>query len=144
MPRFLVVDDDPSAVTGMTQLLTGDGHEVAPFTGGADAVDALSREPFDAIVTDLEMPHVDGHAVVRAARQHQPHACLVVATARAEEKLADLVEAGACIVADKPFEYGAITREVVECRARGGPEGHGRCHMQSRPHGHQLVPLRRR
>ena len=67
MPRFLVVDDDPSAVTGMTQLLTGDGHEVAPFTGGADAVDALSREPFDAIVTDLEMPHVDGHAVVRAA-----------------------------------------------------------------------------
>jgi CheY-like chemotaxis protein len=144
MPRFLVVDDDPAAVKGMTQLLTDDGHHVTPFTGGGAAVDALSRESFDAVVTDLEMPHVDGHAVVRAVRKHQPHACLVVATARAEEKYADLVDAGACIVADKPFEYGTITKEIADCRSRGGPGPHGRCHMRARPHGHQLVPLRRK
>jgi two-component system, NtrC family, response regulator HydG len=107
MPRFLVVDDDPATVNGMSHLLIGDGHTVAPFTGGAEAVEALSRESFDAVVTDLEMPHVDGHAVVRAAREHQPHACLVVATAKAEEEWADLVNAGACIIADKPMEYDA-------------------------------------
>ncbi len=43
MPSFLVVDDDPSTVKGMTQLLVGDGHDVSPFTDGAHAVDALSR-----------------------------------------------------------------------------------------------------
>lgn len=144
MPRFLVVDDDPATVKGMTQLLVDDGHEVSPFTNGAPAIGALSRESFDAVVTDLEMPHVDGHAVVRAAREHQPHACLVVATARANEKWADLVHAGACIVADKPFDYGEITREIADCRSRGGPGRHGRCHMRSRPHGQQVVSLRRK
>jgi DNA-binding response OmpR family regulator len=144
MPRFLVVDDDPTTVSGMTDLLIGDGHTVAPFHGGGEAVDALSRESFDAIVTDLEMPHVDGHAVLRAARAHQRDACLVVATARAEEKHGDLVDAGACIVSDKPFAYAEVVREIGACRARGGPGPHGRCHMRSLPHGHQLMPLRRR
>lgn len=141
MAHFLVVDDDAAAVHGMSTLLAGDGHTVAPFTRGADAVDALSQGAFDAVVTDLEMPHVDGHAVVHAARRHQPHACLVVATARAPERVADLVAAGACIVADKPFEYDAVHREIAHCRARGGPGAHGRCHMRGRPGG-QLVPLR--
>lgn len=144
MPRFLVVDDDPATVNGMSHLLIDDGHTVAPFTEGAGAVDALRRESFDAVVTDLEMPHVDGHAVLRAARENQPHACLVVATARAEENLSDLVNAGACIVADKPLEYEAVTKEIADCRSRGGPGQHGRCHMRSRPHGHQLVPLRKK
>jgi DNA-binding response OmpR family regulator len=144
MPRFLVVDDDPSIVTGMSKLLQADGHEVAAFTAGADAVDALSREPFDAVVTDLEMPDVDGHAVIRAARQHQPHACLVMATGRAEEEWTDLLDAGACIVSDKPFEYDVVTKEVAACRAAGGPMAHGRCAMRSRPRGQQLASLRRK
>lgn len=144
MPRFLIVDDDPIAVSGMTRLLIGDGHEVAPFTGGADAVEALSLERFDAVVADLEMPEVDGRAVVDAAREHQPEACLVVTTSRADENSAELVAAGACIVADKPFDYGLVTQAVFDCRARGGPGGDGRCHMRSRHHGQPLVPLRRK
>lgn len=132
MPRFLVVDDDPAVVGGMTHLLRDDGHSVAPFTCGADAVHALSQGSFDAVVTDLEMPHVDGHAVVRAAREHQPHACLIVATSRPEERRDELVGAGACIVSDKPFAYDAVTKEIADCRARGGPGHHGRCPMRSR------------
>ena len=144
MPRFLVVDDDPSTTKGMEMLLTGDGHVVLPVTDGAEAVEALSRESFDAVLTDLEMPNVDGHAVIRAARQHQPHACLVVATAKAGEKRADLLDAGVCMVSDKPFDYEEVTKEIGHCRARGGPGVHGRCHMRSRPHDHPLVPLRRK
>jgi len=144
MPRFLVVDDDPATVSGMTQLLTSDGHAVRAFTAGADALDALSRESFDAVVTDLEMPGVDGHAVARVTRERHPHACLVVVTARAEQAATALSAAGACVVADKPLDYDEVHRVVTECRARGGPGAHGRCHMRSRPHGHELVPLRRR
>jgi DNA-binding NtrC family response regulator len=142
--RFLVVDNDVSAVRGMSQLLRGDGHEVAPFTAGTDAIKTMSEESFDAVVTDLEMPHVDGHAVVQAARQHQPGACLVVASAKAQENLKSLVEAGVCIVADKPFAYDEVTKAVCDCRARKGLGAHDRCHMRSRPHGHQLVTLRRK
>ena len=144
MPRFLVVDDDPSTVHGMTELLTDDGHEVSPHTCGTEAVDALSEEPFDAVVTDLEMPRVDGHAVVRAARRHQPHACLIVATARGIEACAELLHAGVCMVADKPFNYDALVQEIVDCRSRGGPGAHGGCHMRGRPQDDRLVALRRK
>jgi two-component system response regulator FlrC len=144
MPKFLVVDDDAATVRGIAALLAVDGHEVVPFTAGADAVEALARDSFDAVVTDLDMPHVDGHEVVRTTRRHQPRACLVVATARAEEKAPELVNAGACIVADKPLEYDEFAKAVTDCRARGGPGAHGKCHMRMRPDADQVLPLGRR
>jgi DNA-binding NtrC family response regulator len=131
MARFLVVDDDHSTVSGMTRLLEGDGHDVASFTAGADALHALSRESFDAVVTDLEMPHVDGHTIVRATREHHPAACLIVVTDVAEENSGTLAEAGVCIVSDKPVDYEGITTAVTDCRARGGPSLSGRCHMRA-------------
>jgi two-component system response regulator MprA len=144
MARFLVVDDDQITVHGMTRLLTDDGHDVAPFTKGADAVDALSRECFDAVLTDLEMPHVDGHAVVRVTREHSPRACLVVVTARADEKGQELADAGACIIVDKPIDLDGVTKVISECRARGGPGAHGRCHQRSHGGEPPLTKLRRR
>lgn len=143
MARFLVVDDDHHSVSGMAGLLTDDGHEVAPFSTGAAAIAALARESFDAVVTDLEMPHVDGHAVVAATREHHPDACLVVMTTRRDdsERLAD---SGVCIVADKPLDYEHLAKSVAECRARGGPGQHGRCHMRSRKGGHEIVKIRRK
>lgn len=143
VPRFLVVDDDTASVKGLSQLLIFDGHDVASFSRGADAIETLAREGFDVVVADLEMPRVDGHAVVQAARAHQPGACIVVATVRAHEAYDPLVCAGVCIVAEKPLEYAEMMKHVVECRARGGPGLHGRCDMRSRQYGHQLVPLRR-
>jgi CheY-like chemotaxis protein len=142
MPKFLVVDDDRSTVSAMARLLSDDGHQVAPFTAGAEAVDAISRESFDAVVTDLEMPVVDGHAVVRAARQRLPESCLVVVTARADETQKSLVDAGVCIVMDKPVDYDGVTKAVADCRARGGPGAHGKCHLRSRALTSEPIPLR--
>jgi CheY-like chemotaxis protein len=142
MPRFLVVDDDPEYVSAVTQLLRGDGHVVSSHTEGAGALSALSEELFDAVLTDLEMPQVDGYAVVHEARECQPRACLVVATAWANERLAELLKAGACFVSDKPLDCDAVTKEVLECRSTGGPRVDGRCHMRSRHARHRLVPSR--
>jgi DNA-binding NtrC family response regulator len=144
MARFLVVDHDHSMVAGLTKLLAYDGHAVSSFTAGASAVEALSREPFDAVVTELTMPHVDGHVVVRAARHHRPHACVIVVSARARENATTLAEAGACIIADKPMAYDEVTEAIAQCRARGGPGSHGRCHLRSSELGAKVIELRRR
>jgi PleD family two-component response regulator len=53
MARYLVVDNDASAVWVLSRLLAADGHDVAAFTHGRDAVVALHQDEFDAIVTDL-------------------------------------------------------------------------------------------
>ena len=132
MARFLVVDDDHPTVVAVTRLLTDDGHDVSPFTAGEEAVEALAREPFDAVMTDLEMPSVDGHAVVRATRRHLPQACLIVATAKATEHEEALTQAGACIVTDKPLDYEGVTKAIAECHARGGRGLQGGCYMKSK------------
>ncbi|HEY8078726.1 MAG TPA: response regulator [Labilithrix sp.] len=144
MARYLVVDDDHATVTAMARLLRGDGHEVAPFTSGADAVDALAREPFDAVVTDLEMPRVTGQAVVEATRLHQPHACIVVVTSAADGDVRALIDAGVCVIADKPIDYDEVTAGVRECRASGGSGLHGRCHLRSHKGEPKRVRLRRK
>jgi CheY-like chemotaxis protein len=121
MTRFLVVDDDPAVVHAIAGLLETDGHEVSPFTTGAQAVDALGREPFDAVVTDLEMAHVDGAQVARAARLHAPHACVVVVSGSSDA--GRLRDVGACFVHDKPVDYEVLAGAVDRCRASGGPTG---------------------
>ncbi|HXX65535.1 MAG TPA: response regulator, partial [Polyangiaceae bacterium] len=106
-------------------------HQVYGFTSGAEAVDALRNESFEAVITDLEMPQTDGHAVLRVARDCVPAACLVVATARALDKGQELSEAGACMVTDKPMDYDAVVKIIGECRRQGGARARGACPMQS-------------
>jgi DNA-binding NtrC family response regulator len=128
MARFLVVDDDVSSVHAMSQLLRDDGHEVSAFTGGAEAVAALAEMPFDAIVTDLHMGHVDGRQVVRAARQHSPNACVVVVSAYGEARA--LIDEGVCVAYEKPIDYGALVGAIEECLAARGSRVGGVCPMR--------------
>ncbi len=144
MARFLVVDDDPASVSGLKLLLHEDGHEVAGFTKGADAIEALATGRFDVVVADLEMPVVDGHAVARTAREAHPDACLVAVTARPDEKLQELHAAGVCVVADKPFDYDEVMRVIADCRGHGKPGEPARCQRRHRPHGLTVVSLRRK
>ena len=125
MARFLVVDNDHANALATELVLRADGHEVSRYTSGAEAVEALKSEAFDVVVTDLQMPHTNGFAVVQAARGHSPDSCVVVASGKALEHHDALAKAGPCIVSDKPVDMEAITRVVVACRERGGPAADG-------------------
>jgi CheY-like chemotaxis protein len=127
MLRILVVDDDALMVRALAALLDQDGHSVAAFTDGGDAVKALHAETFDVVVTDLDMPSVDGLEVMRQAEGRNHRACLVVMSGKSpdHEKLAGC---GACLIVDKPIDYEQMTREVLACRARGGPAVPRACH----------------
>jgi len=127
MAKFLVVDDEQNTVSALRQLLEDDGHEVEGVTSGGAACSRLAAQPpFDAVLTDLEMPEVSGHEVARTARHHLPHACIFVSTSRAG--LVTLEEA--CHVFAKPLDYDHLTKTVASCRAEGGPGG--RCYMKLR------------
>ena len=128
MPRFLIVDDEINALSALRELLESDGHEVAAFTSAREAFAALRESAFDVVLTDLEMPHTRGDAVVKLSREHQPAACIFVATARRESRGLD----EACHIFEKPFEYQGVTRVVAACRADGGPARHGGCYMKAR------------
>lgn len=114
----------------MAQLLRDDGHEVEACTSGADAVDALARGSYDVVLTDLNMPGTNGVHVVRAARANQGPVCVVVATAEAADRTAELVASGACIVIDKPLDLADTTSTLARCHAEGGPCVHGLCPLR--------------
>ena len=66
--RILIVDDSPVNRELVTVLLSVFGHDISEATGGAEAVLAAARTPFDLILMDLQMPGMDGLAATRAIR----------------------------------------------------------------------------
>jgi CheY-like chemotaxis protein len=66
--RVLVVDDLPTNRAIAALLLGTEGHRAVEAEDCAEALAALSREPFDAVLMDIRMPGVDGTAALRAIR----------------------------------------------------------------------------
>jgi CheY-like chemotaxis protein len=68
----LVVDDEQEIADLMRELLEGAGYEVASAESGAVALALLDEARFDAIVSDLHMPDIDGASLWREVRQRRP------------------------------------------------------------------------
>ena len=68
MKRILTVDDSASVRQMVLFTLRKAGHEVEEATDGRDALGKVSRSRFDLIITDLNMPHLDGIGLIAAAR----------------------------------------------------------------------------
>src|SRR5438105_6584821 len=67
--RVLVVDDDPALSRIFADVLSAAGFTVELATDGRVALSMLENGPFDAIVSDLALPGIDGMALLRAVRQ---------------------------------------------------------------------------
>ena len=107
--RVLVVDDEVSAATGLRALLRLDGYDVIASTEPKRAVESLSRERFDVVITDLEMPEVHGVEVVRAARASGADVVIFVVTAyTGSPAIAASLAVGAKAAFAKPLDYDAL------------------------------------
>ncbi len=60
MSRILLADDDAALRALVSRTLAADGHEVVAVEDGLDALNALSSQAFDLVVSDLDMPGLDG------------------------------------------------------------------------------------
>jgi EAL domain-containing protein (putative c-di-GMP-specific phosphodiesterase class I) len=67
-PHLLIVDDEPLVARVAQRVLLGGGFRVTLASGGREAIEKAKVVPFDAILSDVCMPDVDGHAVLRAVR----------------------------------------------------------------------------
>jgi DNA-binding response OmpR family regulator len=96
--RILLAEDSPTARKTLVRALVEAGHFVVEVEDGRAAIDALADQPFDMVVTDVEMPHANGYDVCRAVRSNPYTASLpvIIQSSLAEGK--DIV---------KGFEVGA-------------------------------------
>jgi signal transduction histidine kinase/CheY-like chemotaxis protein len=83
--RVLLVDDDPMVRLSLTNMVELDGHHVDSVATGQAALEAFERalaqgQGYDAVITDLGMPHMDGGEVARRVRQASPRVRVILLT----------------------------------------------------------------
>ncbi len=113
--RILVVDDEPYIRDLVRENLRSRSHEVAVAANGVEALDLLSRERFDILVTDVVMPGMDGLELVKRAKRAHPHMRVIVLTAYPRQSdIGDFLLQGADEFLPKPFRandlFAAIRR----------------------------------
>jgi len=121
--RILLVEDDPDVRLAVAPVLSGAGHEVVAVADGGAAIERLSAEVFDVVVTDIRLPGVDGLAVFRAARALPTRTDVILMTSFASvgEAVSALKE-GAHDYLTKPFDLDELLLRVGMIARRRGLE----------------------
>src|SRR3954451_25354270 len=88
-PRILVVDDEQPVQQLLDRTLRSEGYDVVPALDGEQALDEISKQPFDLAMLDVMLPKLDGFEVCRGVRA-QSSVPIIMLTAKAEE-IADRV-----------------------------------------------------
>jgi two-component system, OmpR family, response regulator MprA len=126
MARVLVVDDEPAVQRALERALRLENHDVVLAGDGEQALDALARQPADAVVLDIMMPRLDGLEVVRRMRKAGDRTPVLMLTARdAIDNRVEGLDAGADDYLVKPFalrELQARLRALLR-RSGDGPAG---------------------
>jgi ActR/RegA family two-component response regulator len=102
---LLLVDDDSTVSWALGRFLTRRGFAVTACGDGAEALDLLRSQSFDALVTDIQLPGVNGLALIEWARTERPDMRVVVMTAFGSESIrAVALRKGAILYAEKPVD----------------------------------------
>lgn len=116
--RVLVVDDSAASRKHMVKTLNLLGVERIVTAGdGLEAMGLCERHLFDLIVTDLNMPQMDGQGLVEHIRKGMGNASIPILMVTSEQNMARLnavEQAGISAICDKPFELQNV-REIL-CR----------------------------
>lgn len=114
--QVLVVDDSSMARKHIKRVLTSLGiQHIETANDGAQAAQILSEQEFDLIVTDLNMPEMDGQQLTEFVRNGMGNAyvpILMVTSEHDEARLGNVQQAGVSAIVDKPFEPHSI-REIL-------------------------------
>lgn len=112
--RLLVVDDDAVFRDEFSTLLKDEGHHTVIAASVPKAIEALEREEFDVIFTDLKMPRHGGLELVQVIRERWPLSYVVVVTGFASVPTAvESMKTGAFDYIEKPFRMDQV-RRVLE------------------------------
>jgi two-component system chemotaxis response regulator CheY len=120
MKRILTIDDSKTMRDMLMITLVDAGYDVLQAVDGEDGLDVLSREQVDLVITDINMPKMDGYEVIRRVRAnpaYQKLPVLVLTTEGEVDKRAIAKEAGATGWMVKPFDPERLIQTVMKVAA---------------------------
>ena len=120
MSRVLIADDEESMRTLVARAIAMDGHEIVTAQDGAEALEILTRDggAFDLLLTDIQMPVMDGIALALSAARDFPDVIILLMTGFAHQReRASNLSAIAHDVITKPFSVADIRTAVADALA---------------------------
>src|SRR5690606_1712357 len=111
--KILLVEDDHALREALVDTLILEGHQCRAVESAEAALVALGEEPFSLVISDVNMPGMDGHALLERIRAGQPQLPVLLMTAfAAVERAVDAIRKGAADYLVKPFEPRALLELV--------------------------------
>ncbi len=114
--NVLIVDDSLTARNHIKRVFHSLGIQtISTAKNGLDAIDLLSNQQFDLIVTDLNMPEMDGEQLTQFVRNEMGNTyipILMITSEHDQARLANVQQSGVSAICDKPFEPASV-REIL-------------------------------
>jgi DNA-binding NtrC family response regulator len=120
----LLVDDNPDIVFGLGRFLERAGCAVSSCADGDEAIALLEANDFQMVITDVQMPRVNGITVVEWVREHKPQTRMVVMTAFGSPKVCTAsLRKGAVLYLEKPVDPMLIRALIFSEKVGSGFRG---------------------
>ncbi len=102
--KVLIVDDEAMTRDLLSSILSSKGHTCVTASDGDEALDKAGMEVFDAVVTDIVMPNMDGITLTKELLKRNPSIPIMVITGFTDEHYyEESIDAGATDFINKPF-----------------------------------------
>ena len=120
MARILIIDDDPQMVAVISEICKERGHQTVAFNSGQKAIEALSAQAPQLVITDLKMDKVGGLDILRECKDSLPQTPVILITAyKTVETALEAMKLGAYDYITKPFKVDelqlTIQRALEHC-----------------------------
>ena len=107
---ILVAEDNPDAREMLSFILTGEGFSVITAEDGQQALDLIGRAPPDLVITDIQMPNLNGIELIKRLRgqSQSSRVPIVVMSALGSGVVSEAIKAGANQSTPKPMQLEAL------------------------------------
>jgi len=114
MSRILVAEDDPHILRVICMWLSRQGHEVREARNGLAALQQLCDQCPDILITDINMPGMDGLELLRhvTSRQPRPHGIVVLTNRWDHRKIGEQLANAGVLVMPKPFSPSKLAELI--------------------------------
>src|SRR5690606_35745224 len=127
--KLLLIDGDPALLRSLSDVLGSEGHRVATAAGGQEGLDAFHAAlaggaGFEAVITDLGMPGVDGRQVARGVKQASQATPVIMLTGWGRRMAEDgEMPEGVDYLLGKPPAMHQLRAVLARCAAAGATTG---------------------
>jgi putative two-component system response regulator len=130
--RILVVDDEEGVRRSLGRLLKRAGHRCELAGSGDEAIAAFEKEPFDLVLSDVNMPGLSGIELAHKLKEQYPDVAVVMVTAVDDTEIAEAaLEEGAYGYLIKPCESNELLINVANALRRQSLEIENRIHREA-------------